>query len=75
MGVAQVSASIYWYASSSYSTDPFVSWIMSVADESDPPQANSISWGAVENVFYKTHYVSVKKKLLVSFLCRYILNR
>ena len=47
MGVAQNVATIYWYVAS---TNPFVSWITSVANDANPPQSNSISWGSVEQV-------------------------
>eukprot|EP01040_Poterioochromonas_malhamensis_P004441 gene4441-4761_t len=46
MGVAQKTASIYWWVSDA--SDPFVTWIQDVAAESNPPQANSISWGEIE---------------------------
>ncbi len=50
MGISQVTTSIYWYVDDSGSTDPFVAWITDVADSSDPPKSNSISWGADEFV-------------------------
>ena len=49
MGVAQGTATIYWYVAG---TNPFISWALDVADESDPPKANSISWGSIEQVGY-----------------------
>jgi hypothetical protein len=50
MGVAQVTSSIYWYVPSTFTSDPFVDWITDVAEEANPPQSNSISWGANELV-------------------------
>jgi hypothetical protein len=50
MGVAQTTVSLYWYTSSNTGTDPFVAWITDVANESNPPTANSVSWGAIEQV-------------------------
>ncbi len=47
-GVAQVTASNYWYVSDA--TDPFVAWITTVATEANPPQVNSMSWGTIEQV-------------------------
>eukprot|EP01036_Dinobryon_divergens_P027015 gene27015-35722_t len=50
MGMAQVSTSIYWYTSSASSStyDPFTTWILAVAADPNPPQSNSLSWGAYE---------------------------
>jgi subtilase family serine protease len=48
MGMAQNVATIYWYVGGG---DPFVTWITDVADEENPPQSNSISWGSVEQVY------------------------
>ena len=50
MGVAQVTASIYWYVPATKGTNPFVTWITDVADSPDPPQSNSMSWGSIEQV-------------------------
>lgn len=47
MGVAQLSATIYWYVGTA---SPFLDWITAVANEKYPPAVNSISWGAVEQV-------------------------
>lgn len=47
MGVSQQTTSIFWWVSST-NQDPFLAWITAVADESDPPLVNSISWGATE---------------------------
>mmetsp|Transcript_26476 Transcript_26476/g.36459 ORF Transcript_26476/g.36459 Transcript_26476/m.36459 type:complete len:700 (+) Transcript_26476:293-2392(+) len=51
MGVAQVSPTIYWYTSTLTTayTDPFTTWILNVAAETNPPQSNSLSWGALES--------------------------
>eukprot|EP01031_Cornospumella_fuschlensis_P032428 gene32428-39213_t len=48
MGIAQVTFSIYWYVAETQTQDPFVAWITDVADEENPPQSNSISWGSNE---------------------------
>lgn len=49
MGMAQRTTSIYWY--SSYEImDPFLHWILSMANTTNPPSSNSISWGAPEQV-------------------------
>eukprot|EP01035_Chromulina_nebulosa_P017652 gene17652-23233_t len=45
MGVAQSTVSIYWYVEGG---NPFLSWITTVASESNPPMTNSISWGTEE---------------------------
>lgn len=49
MGVAQRTQMIYWYQDG---TDPFIDWITAVADTSNPPLVNSISWGSTEQVQY-----------------------
>jgi hypothetical protein len=49
MGLAQRTASIFWYVSS-VGNDPFVTWITDVANEQNPPQSNSISWGEIETL-------------------------
>ena len=50
MGVAQMTTSIYWWVTDSSSTDPFLAWITAVADETNPPKSNSMSWGSVEEL-------------------------
>jgi tripeptidyl-peptidase-1 len=57
MGVAQRTSSLFWYVDSSGSSDPFVAWITDVADESNPPRSNSISWGSTEQVGSLTTFV------------------
>jgi hypothetical protein len=49
-GVAQQVLSVYGLSPSDAGQDPFVAWITDVADEANPPQSNSISWGSLENV-------------------------
>lgn len=49
MGIAQQTATIYWYTSGN---DPFIEWITDVANTRNPPLVNSISWGIVEQVPY-----------------------
>lgn len=50
MGVAQQTATIYWYQEQTDTSDPFVDWITDVANASNPPLVNSISWGSIEQV-------------------------
>eukprot|EP01038_Epipyxis_sp_PR26KG_P004236 gene4236-6013_t len=45
MGISQTTTSIYWYVAGA---DPFVAWVTDIANESNPPEANSMSWGSVE---------------------------
>lgn len=45
MGLAQNVVSIYWYVGGS---NPFLSWIITAAGQSNPPLSNSISWGSDE---------------------------
>jgi hypothetical protein len=52
MGVAQNVVTIYWYVDGN---DAFLQWITAVADEVDPPQSNSISWGSIEQVFFSIY--------------------
>lgn len=49
MGMAQRTTTYYWY-SSYIQQDPFLAWILDVANDTNPPQSNSISWGADEQV-------------------------
>lgn len=53
-GISQVTSSIYWYVPAT--GDPFVDWIIDVANDPHPPMSNSISWGAFEEA------VSVQEK-------------
>lgn len=46
MGLAQIAASTFWYVSSS--GDPFITFLIQVADSGDPPTTLSISWGGGE---------------------------
>jgi len=48
--IAQGSTSIYWWVDDSTSTDPFLAWILAVADMTNPPLSNSLSWGTIENL-------------------------
>jgi tripeptidyl-peptidase-1 len=48
MGMAQRTASIYWYVP--VDGDPFITWILDVAADPYPPQSNSISWGEIEQL-------------------------
>jgi hypothetical protein len=48
MGMAQRTASIYWYVP--VNGDPFITWITDVSADPYPPPANSISWGEIEQL-------------------------
>jgi hypothetical protein len=50
MGVAQQTATIYWYVTDNSTTDPFVAWVADVANMTNPPLVNSMSWGSIEQV-------------------------
>ncbi|KAJ1435895.1 peptidase S8/S53 domain-containing protein [Ochromonadaceae sp. CCMP2298] len=45
MGIAQQTATIYWYVGGS---DPFTDWVVDVANTPNPPLVNSMSWGSTE---------------------------
>lgn len=47
MGIAQQTSTIFWYEATS---NPFLTWIVSVSNTKKPPLSNSISWGTVEQV-------------------------
>ena len=49
MAIAQQTETFYYYVNAT-STDPFVLFATDLADSSDPPQVNSMSWG--ENEYY-----------------------
>jgi hypothetical protein len=49
MGIAQVTASIFWWVSD-IGQDPFVAWLTAIANERNPPLSNSASWGGPEQV-------------------------
>jgi subtilase family serine protease len=48
MGIAQLTTTIYWYVTEDQATDPFVAWVADIANTSNPPLVNSMSWGSVE---------------------------
>ena len=50
MGIAQHTATIYWYTANTGATNPFVDWITAVSSDPDPPLINSVSWGSIEQV-------------------------
>jgi hypothetical protein len=52
MGIAQKTASVYWYITDSGDTDPFVVWVTDMANQKNPPKSNSASWGALEYVSF-----------------------
>ena len=52
MGVAQQIATTYWYVQNTSTSNPFVDWVISVANTPLPPFVNSMSWGAIEQVSY-----------------------
>lgn len=45
MGIAQDTATIFWYDGN---RNPLLSWITEVSNDPNPPLSNSISWGAIE---------------------------
>eukprot|EP00981_Chlorochromonas_danica_P001748 scaffold381_cov168-Ochromonas_danica.AAC.1 len=47
MGIAQKTQTYFWWVNAS-SGNPFLEWILAVAEESSPPSVNSISYGAIE---------------------------
>jgi tripeptidyl-peptidase-1 len=51
MGISQQTVSVFWWVAggdSGTSADPFLVWILAVADDVDPPKVNSISYGIAE---------------------------
>lgn len=48
-GVAQQVVTIYWYVGGS---NAFNDFIVDIANSTNPPQSNSISWGSVEQVYH-----------------------
>jgi tripeptidyl-peptidase-1 len=44
-GVAQVTGTIFWYSGAA---DSYLDWILAVANDSNPPNVNSISYGSIE---------------------------
>ncbi len=59
MGVAQQTATIYWYVTDNSTTDPFVGWLVDVANTTNPPLVNSMSWGSIEQVICFMSYCLV----------------
>jgi tripeptidyl-peptidase-1 len=56
-GIAQKTATIYWYQEYTATSDPFLDWITDVANTVNPPLVNSISWGSTEQVRIPCGYV------------------
>ncbi len=50
MGIAQETSSIFWYVPRRSGVDAFATWLVRMANSKDPPQSNSMSWGAIEQV-------------------------
>ncbi len=50
MGIAQETSSIFWYVPRRSGVDAFATWLVKMANSKDPPQSNSMSWGAIEQV-------------------------
>mmetsp|Transcript_24652 Transcript_24652/g.33815 ORF Transcript_24652/g.33815 Transcript_24652/m.33815 type:complete len:587 (+) Transcript_24652:964-2724(+) len=46
MGMAQQTKTVYWHAPDM--SNPFVSWILDVANDRNPPLSHTICWGSVE---------------------------
>ena len=51
MAISQKTPTYYWYVTNTSETDPFLLYVLQLGDLSKPPLVNSISWGAVEQVF------------------------
>lgn len=70
MGVSQQTVSIFWWVTDgniASNTDPFLVWILAVADETDPPKVNSISYGVSEKVCFD---VEVALLSVCVYVCR-----
>ncbi len=52
MGIAQQAASIFWYIPRKTGVDSFATWLTKIVDDPNPPQSNSMSWGAIEQVTF-----------------------
>jgi tripeptidyl-peptidase-1 len=52
MAVSQLSPTTYWYVDNQI--DPFLAWILAVADTENPPLVHSISYGGVEKAMSET---------------------
>ena len=52
MGISQYTTSYYWYVQATVTSNPYVSWVTSLADDASPPASNSMSWGSIEQVWY-----------------------
>lgn len=50
MGLAPNTTTVFWYVAPSPVEDPFLSWILAVANDPSPPTSNSISWGTLEQL-------------------------
>ena len=55
---------LVWHVNSE-NEDPFLAWILAVANDENPPSVNSISWGTDE---------SVKLIIIFSFILSSLLN-
>ena len=64
MGIAQQTVSIYWYVQNTNTSDPFVDWIVDVANTTNPPLVNSISWGSIEQVRVFIHIFTLNPHFL-----------
>eukprot|EP01035_Chromulina_nebulosa_P018785 gene18785-24552_t len=45
-GVSQYTTSIYWYVGGD---NPYLTWLIDMSAQSNPPQVNSMSWGSLES--------------------------
>jgi hypothetical protein len=68
MGIAQKTATIYWYVTENSTTDPFVAWVTDISNTANPPLANSMSWGSVEQVCASFCVSSLGLSLLIIVL-------
>jgi hypothetical protein len=72
MGVAQNTATIYWYDGDG---NAFLSWITDVANSASPPLSNSISWGAIEQIYFdaRSKYMSTPFLFQFNFFASFVL--
>jgi hypothetical protein len=69
MGVSPGTETVYWYRNGA---DPFLEWIVDVADTPHPPLVHTISWGSIEQVFYTAFFIFCYTAISVSVLLLYV---
>lgn len=75
MGIAQQTASIYWYVDPNAANNVFLEWIQQVTADPHPPLVNSISWGATEKVRNTCFCHIIVVFNCLNFLTRTVLRR